>query len=181
MLSGHGRDFARPVSSIKRGTLDATHSVNSCNDPWCFAYDSHIYARYIPCYYAQMTQLPVEHPDVHAEFIQGGFSFQLGSRKPFGRIPVDQSIEETVNKDTETPGGTKGFSLKPGAVSKYYLTSEYITMYLRELREVIGLGGSKLAHPDLERSRIRKDEADVESLFDLMENNWLNPMCPEDT
>ena len=54
-------------------------------------------------------------------------------------------------------------------------------MYLRELRDVIGLGGSKLAHPDLQRSRIRKDEAGVESLVDLMENSWLNPMCPEET
>lgn len=54
-------------------------------------------------------------------------------------------------------------------------------MYLRELRDMIGLGGSKLAHPDLQRSRIRKDEADVESLVDLMEKSWLNPICPEET
>ena len=54
-------------------------------------------------------------------------------------------------------------------------------MYLRELRDVIGLGGSNLAHPDLQRSRIRNDEADVESLVDLMENSCLNPMCPEET
>ena len=26
----------------------------------------------------------------------------------FGRIPVNQTIEETINKDTQTPGGTKG-------------------------------------------------------------------------
>ena len=54
-------------------------------------------------------------------------------------------------------------------------------MYLRELRDVIGRGGSRLAHPDLQRSHIRKDEADVESLDDLTENSWLNPMCPEET
>ena len=54
-------------------------------------------------------------------------------------------------------------------------------MYLRELRDVIGLGGSKLAHPDLLKSRIRKDEAGVESLVYPMENSWLNPMCPEET
>ena len=27
-----------------------------------------------------------------------------GSNNPFGRIPVDQTIEETINKDTQTPG-----------------------------------------------------------------------------
>ena len=149
--------------------------------PWCFAYDRHNYTRYLPYYYAQITQLPVKHPDVHAEFMKGGFSVQLGSRNSFGRIPVDQTIGETVIKDTQTPGGTKGFSLKPGAVSKYYLTTEYRIMYLREPRDVIGLGSSKLAHPDLQRSRIRKDKADVESLVDPMENSWLNPMCPAET
>ena len=81
----------------------------------------------------------------------------------------------------QTPGGTRGFNSKPESMSKYYLIAEYRTIDLRELREVIGLDGSKLAHPDLHRSRIQKDEADVETLVDLMENSWLNPMCPEES
>ena len=66
------------------------------------------YARYLPYYCAQMSQLPTSSPYVHAEFMQGGFLFQLDSNHPFGRIPVDQTIEETVNKDTQTPGGPRG-------------------------------------------------------------------------
>ena len=46
---------------------------------------------------------------------------------------------------------------------------------------MIGLCGPKLAHPDLQRSHIRNDKAYVESLVDLVENSWLNPMCPEET
>ena len=34
---------------------------------------------------------------------------------------MDQTIEETSNKGTRTPGGTKGFSTKKGAVSRYYI------------------------------------------------------------
>lgn len=59
-----------------------------------------------------MSQLETEHTDVYAEFIEGRFSVQLGPRNPFGRVPIDQAIEETVNKDTQTSGGTRGFSLK---------------------------------------------------------------------
>lgn len=99
--------------------------------PWCFAYDRVNYARYLPYYLAQMSQLPTTHPDVYAEFVAGKFSVQLGSMNPFGRIPVDQTIEGTVNKDTETAGGTKCFSLTPGAVTKYYITQEYRSRYLR--------------------------------------------------
>ena len=147
--------------------------------PWCFAYDKINYARFLPYYYATMTQLPVSHPEVHANFMQGGFAVQIGCRNPFGRIPVDQTIKETVNKDTQTAGGTKGFSLKPGAVSKYYLTSEYHSAYLRQLREMVGQNDSPLTHPDLQFPRIRKDEADVQSIVDLLENCWANPLSPD--
>ena len=144
--------------------------------PWCFAYDRQNYARYLPYYYAQMSRLAIDHPDVHAHFMNGGFSVQLDRNNPFGRIPVDQTIEETVNKDTQTPGGTKGFSLKPAAVSRYYLTAEYRCSYLRQLRDMVGHDCSdKVNHPDLQMPRIRKDEADVNAFMDLMENSWVNP------
>lgn len=101
--------------------------------------------------------------------MQGGFSVQLGACNPFGRIPVEQTIEEAVNKDTQTPGGTKGFSLKPGSVYRYYLNAEYRGMFLRQLREMRRLGGSRLNHPDLQQSRSLKDESDAQSLIDLTE------------
>ena len=84
--------------------------------PWCFAYDKINYARYLPVYYAQMTGLSTNHPDIFDNFMQGKFSVQLSSTNTFGKIPVDQTIETTVNKDTQTPGGTTRFSLNKMAV-----------------------------------------------------------------
>ena len=57
--------------------------------PWCFAYDRLNYAPYMTYYYAQMSRLEVDHPEVHAHFLQGGFAVQLGKTNPFGKIPVD--------------------------------------------------------------------------------------------
>ena len=107
--------------------------------------------------------------------MQGGISVQIGTSNPFGKIPCDQTIEETINKDTQTAGGTKGFSLKSGAVNMYYLNAEHRSLFLRQLREMVGLGDSRLNHPDLQQSRILKDEADVQSLVNLMEDSWINP------
>ena len=73
--------------------------------PWCFAYDKVNYARYLSAYYAQMTNLPNKNPDVYGAFKTGQFSVQMSTNNPFGRIPVDQTTEVTVNKDTRTPGG----------------------------------------------------------------------------
>ena len=55
----------------------------------------------------------------------GGFSVQLTQRNPFGKIAEDQTLKETINRDTQTAGGTKGFSLNHGALSRYYLTAEH--------------------------------------------------------
>ena len=113
---------------------------------------------------------------VYAHFMQGGGGFGPARRyQPIWKIPVDQTIEETINKDTQTPGGTKGFSLKHDAVQKYYLNAEYRSIFLRQLREMVGLGGSKLNHPDLQPTRIVQDEADVQALVSLMGNSWINP------
>ena len=68
--------------------------------------DKSDYLLYVPVYYAQMTQLEETCPDLHVHFVQGGFSVQLGQSNNFGKIPIDQTLEETVNKDTQTAGGT---------------------------------------------------------------------------
>ena len=81
--------------------------------------------------------------------INGGFSIQIGSSNPFGRIPVDQAIKGTVNIDTQTPGGIKGFSLKLGAVTRYCLTSEYRSKFLRHLRCMVGCNDYQVNHPDI--------------------------------
>ena len=56
-----------------------------------------------------------------------------------------------------------------------------MVVYMRMLRDMIGQGSSKLPHPDLQGPRIRKDEAYINSLIDFMENNWLNPLSPDES
>ena len=40
---------------------------------------------------------------------------------------------------------------------------------------MVALGFSRLNHLDLQQSRIPKNEADVHSLVNLMEDSWINP------
>ena len=100
------------------------------------------------------------------------------SQNPFDRIPVDQTIEETMNPDTYITRGTKGFSLKWAAVERNYLTSEYRIMYLRQLRQIVGRGMSHLSHPYL---HITWDEADVHSIVNLLDEDWTNHFDPNES
>ena len=102
--------------------------------PRCFAYDKLNYARYMSPYYAQMTSLPEKNPRVYEAFKAGQFSVQMSNNNPFGRIPADQATDGTVNKDTQTPGGTARFSLKAGAIKWYYITSEYRIAFLGQFK-----------------------------------------------
>ena len=121
-----------------------------------------------------MAHLEGEHPDVLEYLESGGFAVQIGEGNPFGQIPVDQACEETVNRDTKTPGGTKGFSLKPKAVSKYYLVAEYRSIFMRNLKDMLQLNTSSCLHNDLQKSRISRDESDVKSLLSTLDS-WINP------
>lgn len=62
---------------------------------------------------------------------------QMSSNNSFGQIPVDQAIEVTVNKDTQTPGGIVGFSLKPAAIKWHYITAKHRSAFLQLLRYVM--------------------------------------------
>ena len=123
--------------------------------PWLFAYVKVNYACFLSYYYAIMSRLPTDHPargepTVHARW----FQCPAWQQNPFGRITVDRNVEETVNRDKQTAGDTKGFSLNLAAVERYYLTSEYRSMYLRQLRKMDGHGKSHPSHPDLHMPRI---------------------------
>ena len=107
--------------------------------PWCFAHNNLNYAHYLSAYVSEMSHLEEEHPEAFKYLRSGGFSVQIGEGNPFGKVPVDQACEETVNRDTQTAGGTKGFSLKAGAVSKYYLVAEYRSIFLRLMKDMLHL------------------------------------------
>ena len=47
----------------------------------------------------------------------------------FGRIPKDQEIEETANREIKALGGTKGFSARTSVVARYCLAPEYMCLY----------------------------------------------------
>ena len=147
--------------------------------PWTSACDNLNDRRYLPYYYSEMTNLPEQYPAVYQHLLQGGFAVQLGKANPFGKIPVDQTIEESVNKDTKASGGTTRYSLKEGAVSRFYLTSEYRSGYLRHFRAMVDLPRKDLQHPDLHTTRIQVGEKAVLSLIETI-TEWTNPFSPSD-
>ena len=75
-----------------------------------------------------------------------------------------------MHKDTaQNPGGTTSFSLKPAIVQHYYLTAEYQSAFLGQLRNMVQASNSETQHTELQSSRIKKDEHAVSSIVDLIQ------------
>ena len=141
---------------------------------YSMAYDRAKYARYLPAYLTKMYSLKDKHPEVYNIFCNGEFSVQVVDQNPFGRIPVDQTIEMTINKDTQTAGGITKFSKKSGAVSRFYLTAEYRSGFFVNLIDITNTSRSSLNHSDLQKPIIEKDEKNVSAIVELFDN-WINP------
>ena len=138
--------------------------------PWCFAYDKVNYARYLPVYLADITKLQTDHPDVHRGLMTGYFSVQLSEESTFGRLPVDQTTEVTINKYTKTPGGVTKFSLKTGAVKRFYMTSEYRCSFLTQIKAMVQIQQASFHHSEIQAPRIAKDDKSVAAVQNMIES-----------
>ena len=78
-----------------------------------------------------------------------------------------------MNKDTQTPGGKTRFSLKAGAVKRYYLTAEHHSALLGQIRGIMKGKMSRFQHTELQQTRIKKDEEAVTTVCQLI-HGWIN-------
>ena len=79
-----------------------------------------------------------------------------------------------LHKTSFTPGGTKDFSLNSSALSKYYLSAEYGSFCIRNLRQLTNVSHCRWQHPDLDPYRLAKDEQAISSCVVLLWDSWIN-------
>ena len=130
------------------------------------------YALSLTTYFSERSHTEHEKSDIYQSLGTSDFSAQLSDTKSFGRIPVDQILEETVKRLSQTGRGTKRFSLKPGFVSRYYITAENESTYFSGLKkDTFGFQQNAFSHKGLGQCRILKDEQQIFSIVDLFKSN----------
>eukprot|EP00794_Sanderia_malayensis_P020892 gene20892-22943_t len=68
--------------------------------PWFFAKDRVNYARYAPCYWLEMMSFENTHPYIAAN-IKDNWTIQRQDSYGFSSIVCDQTIEQTLNRDSK--------------------------------------------------------------------------------
>ena len=94
----------------------------------------------------------------------------------FSRTPVDQTIEQTFNRDTKTKGGIIGFSLTKGAVERWVPTAHARATILEDLKKFLGLTeeNNRSQHKECSTGRFSRDEEDVREVESTI-RSWTNP------
>lgn len=147
--------------------------------PWFFAYDRTNYARYGSVYWCTMATLATTHPDAEDALASGELSVQR-SDHPFAQVAVDMAIEQTVNRDTKTPGGLIGMSTNASATQRWLLTAHDRAAIASSCRDLAGIVHDKSSvHQEATPSRLKRDEEDVQSLISTT-RDWANPFVADE-
>ena len=111
-------EMVEVLMNFLRATREGNWSLHlKCIKERFFANNHTNYARYLPVYLAHMITLPETHPEAHALLENGDFGVQRTTSHGFSQMPVDQTIEQPLNRSTKTKGSIVGFSRRKGGGS----------------------------------------------------------------
>ena len=88
-------DYHTLVRSIRTGDFEMFVSILPTNTNYFFALNQQNYARWMVKYHENLLKLPQTHPAVYEDFKKGLFGIKR-TPKAFSRIPVDLSLEQTL-------------------------------------------------------------------------------------
>jgi hypothetical protein len=111
--------------------------------------------------------------------MKGNFTTQLSDNGKFAGTETDKVIEMTLNKDTKTPGGTTGFSTNVNAVKRWEINAAYRAALRSCFHKHLNYQPQKYKHPDLNSTRIKKDQEDVQRIISTIDDPFIDPLSPQ--
>jgi len=96
------------------------------------------------------------------------------SKGRFNKIPSDQCIEQTINRDQKCSGGIIGFCTSESGVQRWVLTSHVAAKCISRLKTELTCKTKSVAPKDLSPSRIQMNNIAVDKAFEVL-SNWGNP------
>ncbi len=103
----------------------------------------------------------------------GEFAVQSQEEYGFAQIECDMCIEQTCNKDAHTTG-LIGFSTNHGAVIRWLFTQHECSAITNKCKEMAGKESQARSRKDLDQTRARCDEQDVEAVGNTI-RSMVNP------
>jgi hypothetical protein len=139
-----------------------------------FSSDRLNYAHYLPYYYVQLRMLILSHPVAEELLNDGGLSVARSS-VPACRIPMDMTIEQTINRSAKTSGGVIGFSRSRSSYERWCMTRHVGAAYVEATIEVADLHeNANESHKAVRPPSMKRSEKDVQKLITSI-RQFTNP------
>ena len=120
--------------SLRTGDRDLHLRATEKMLPWFHAYDHFNYARHFTYYWCTQQNLGDTHPGLHQAYLKQHFSAKRTVGR-FNRLPSDQVIEQTINKEQKGKGGIIGGSTSEDTLQRWILTSHIVASLMTDLKE----------------------------------------------
>ena len=109
------------------------------------------------------------------EILEAGAMSIRRTKKSYARSAVDLTLEQTVNKYAASPTrGITAFRDSEDACRRWNITLTQRSMALLELYQLVNLQSGEEPEKQLIKSRIRRDNADINLFATTLTNTW-NP------
>ena len=162
------------VRSAREGDLPLyTFCLSQISDLF-FTFNQPNYARWTVRYHDNLLKLKESHPEVYKSFSKGFFGIKQTNKK-FSRLPVDLTLEQTINTDAATQkvgitNLTNSISARQKWAECHYIRTEIIS----NLKDDLNLSSKDDISKELKQSWIEKDNSDLLKLIDTVKGT-MNP------
>lgn len=140
-----------------------------------FTFNHVNYARWLTFYHNNLLKVEQTHPGLENEFRRGYFGIKR-TNKPFSRIPIDLTLEQTVNADAARKlTGVTHFTNSIAARQRWAKNSSIRSTIVTHTYEDCGLKRAQDVTSDLEKNRIRQDSMQLHNFIGKIKEN-VNPI-----
>ncbi|XP_071577048.1 uncharacterized protein [Temnothorax nylanderi] len=152
--------------SIRQGYFELFRYILPKLTNLFIAFNQPNYARYLVLYHNNLLKVETTHPGLENELKRGSIGIKR-TTKPFSRIPVDLTLEQTINADAaRRTSGVINLTNSFSARQKWAVTHSLRAALSTHLLEVCDLKNDQDITNDLKNSIIKKRTNDIHKFID---------------
>ena len=162
------------IRSIRLGDLELyMYSLPQITN-YFFTFNHPNYARWLVRYHDNLLKLSETHKDVYDEFKKGCFGIKR-TKKDFSRLPIDLTLEQTVNADAASQKTGISYFTNSISARQRWADSHFVRMeVLSEVLNKLDMTTKEDVSQDLKPNRIMKNTRDLEKILRSIQEN-MNP------
>lgn len=136
-----------------------------------FVFNQQNYARWLVLYRNNLCRVEETHPGLNVQLERGSFGIRR-TDKPFSRIPIDLTLEQTINADAASRlTGVLHFTNSISARQRWCKSHSMRSTVISHVIEKAGLKMNQDVTANLEKNRIKQSTLQLQQFLNVLKQN----------